>query len=106
MLDVFALHLYVKETVLTALRILQTKHLKPGDMVGHIKILDEILTESMTMPSDLIPVQLDFESTVEVAIIHHQEVEPFLTQLPKHAFVWSLGYRCIQTGLNGSKGVR
>ena len=58
MLDLLRLHLFVRwEAVLRALRTLQTKHLKSGDMVDHIKILCEILTESTTTPTDLLPIE-------------------------------------------------
>ena len=61
MLDLLPLHLFVRrEAVLSALRTLQTKHLKSGDMVSHIKILNKIRKESMIMPSDLMPVEFDF----------------------------------------------
>ena len=42
----------------------------------------------MIMRSDLIRVEFDFGSTIEVAIILHHELEPFLTQLPELALVW------------------
>ena len=82
---------------MSALRTLQTKYLKSGDIVGYIKILDEIPKESMIMLLDLMPVEFDFGATVEMAIIRHHEVKPFLTQLPKYVLIY-LVYRRIKKG--------
>lgn len=57
-----------REAGTTALKLRQTQIMKPGDLVGHLKILEEIPLNSKDKPTDVMPVKFDFETPFEVVI--------------------------------------
>ena len=69
LLGLSPLHLHIKrEAAATALK-LQEGLIKPGNMVGHLKILKEFQADrTIRMPSDVMPARLDFHKPFRVVI--------------------------------------
>ena len=70
LLGLTPLHLHIKkEAAAAALRMQTEGNLKPGNMVGHLKILREFQADPLTkMPSDSMPAVLDFNKPFSVII--------------------------------------
>lgn len=89
LLDLPPLHLRIKrEGLHTAIRITQSKKLKPGDKTGHLKILNFLQPEMFEKPLDIIPRVFDFQTPFEVVIRDRNMAKSQQIQLEPNSSIW------------------
>lgn len=73
MMKLFFLHLQVKEAMPCALRLNRTMNFRPGDILGHLKILENVKGMQMSkLMSDHMPQALELNKTFEVVLTSRQ----------------------------------
>ena len=64
------------------------RHKKSGDLTGHLKILKKIKMETLTKPTDHMPIARDFQRSFVVVIRGRQELKDEMFQPEREAMVW------------------
>lgn len=77
-----------RQAALNAYRLLQTDKFNPGQLTGHLRILQQVSMESMTMSTDTMPVKLNFDIPFDVVIKGRQTWDDNDMIQAKKASVW------------------
>lgn len=89
MLGLLPLHLHLRrEAILSAWRLSLHKSLLPGDLIGHLEILNLIQLESMHKPSDVMQLKRDFEIPYKVIIQGQKGNSYKMPKFERNSQIW------------------